>query len=105
MGKTDRQHLEIFFTEYGFEIEWEMQLLKRALDRKLPKRADSHDHFVGHVGDRGAGPRGQARLVGHLPYQGVPIDQQTHQQSQRSNNSSISVSVNSKSGAIHTLPL
>src|SRR6516165_2458414 len=104
MGKTDREHLEIFFTEYGFQIVWEMQLLKRALNRELPKRTDTHDHLVGCVGDRGAGPRGQARRVGHPPHQGVRIEQQTHYQSQRSNNSSISASVNSKSGAIHTLP-
>jgi len=23
-GETDREHLEIFITEHGFEVEWEM---------------------------------------------------------------------------------
>src|SRR5579863_242078 len=93
---------EALIPNYSFDIEGEMQLADRAFDDEFPNGPDADENFVGRVGNCLQRTRGERRQVGYLPNESMSVEQQSHNGRSKS---SISSSVNSKSGDIQTCPL
>src|SRR5579862_6841753 len=93
---------EALIPDHSFDIEGEMQLTNRAFDDEFPNGTDADDNFIGRVGNCLQRTRGERRRVGYPPDESMSVEEQSHNGRSKS---SISSSVNSKSGDIQTCPL